>query len=116
MNWRQPKYRNKKCEYEGIKFDSIREKNHYIKLKMLLNGGVIQDLQTQPKFVLLDKFECQGVKYRAVTYSPDFGYTQDGKKILVDVKSPITRKEPRYIIKKKMFLSKYGEEFIFIEV
>ena len=42
------KYRNKKVMYDGIKFDSIKEKNRYQQLKLLEQGGEIEDLKNRP--------------------------------------------------------------------
>jgi len=39
------KYRNKKSEFGGIKFDSKGEMNRYIFLKKMEQDGVIQDLK-----------------------------------------------------------------------
>ena len=43
------KYFNKKCEYNGLKFDSLKEMRHYIYLKSLEKRGVITDLKLQTK-------------------------------------------------------------------
>ena len=47
------KYRNIKTEVDGIKFDSKREAQRYQELKLLEKGGVISNLELQPKFELL---------------------------------------------------------------
>ena len=41
------KYHNKKIIYNGIKFDSIKEKNRYIELKLLERAGLIKNLKLQ---------------------------------------------------------------------
>lgn len=41
------KYHNKKVEYDGYTFDSIREKNYYIKLKLLEKARKIKELELQ---------------------------------------------------------------------
>ena len=46
------KYRNKKSEFGGIKFDSKGEMNRYIFLKRMEQDGVIQDLKRQVSFPL----------------------------------------------------------------
>ena len=43
------KYGNKKVEYNGLKFDSKKEKDRYIFLKEQERIGNIQDLQLQVK-------------------------------------------------------------------
>ena len=78
--WKKNKFRNIKVEYEGIKFDSKKELFRYKQLKMLLKGGLIKDLQLQPKF----KMEVQGKLI--CTYIADFSYTMKGNYIVEDVK------------------------------
>ena len=39
------KYHNKKVIYNGITFDSIKEKNRYIELKLLERAGLIKNLK-----------------------------------------------------------------------
>lgn len=56
------KYRNKKTEVDGIKFDSRLEANRYCELKLLQQQGEIQGFGLQPSFVLQG-----GIRYR-----PDF--------------------------------------------
>jgi hypothetical protein len=51
------KYGAKRTEVMGIKFDSKKEANRYLELKMLARAGKIRDLKLQPKFLLLDKFK-----------------------------------------------------------
>ncbi len=46
-------YRGTKCTYNEITFDSIPEKDLYIKL---LNDKDVSNLQVHPKFILLDGF------------------------------------------------------------
>ena len=103
------KYRNKKCIYNGIKFDSIREKNHYIALKQLEKMEIITDLQLQVPFLLLDTIRHNGITYPKTKYIADFTYKKDGKLYVEDVKSAITRKDKTYRLKIKMLLDKYKE-------
>lgn len=104
------KYRNKKTNG----YDSAKEAYRAGKLKLLERAGEITDLQEQVVFMLQDKFKRDGKVERAITYVADFVYMQDGKKIVEDVKSPITRKIPTYRIKRKMLLFRYPD-IVFIE-
>ena len=54
------KYGNKKVIYDGIKFDSIVEKDRYIYLIQQQKKGKIRDLELQKSFLLLDKFVYKG--------------------------------------------------------
>lgn len=111
---RENKYHNKKIEYDGHKFDSIREKNHYILLKQLQDYGLIKDLQLQVKFELQPSFKYNGETIRKITYIADFVYydLKENKIIVVDVKGFKTKD---YLLKKKMFMYKY-QNYVFKEI
>lgn len=98
------KYKNKKVECDGIVFDSIAEMNRYCELKLLQRGGIIENLQLQPTFILQDKFTKNGVTYRAIKYKADFMYQDNGKTIVEDVKGFKTKE---FLIKQKLFEAKY---------
>ena len=100
----------------GIKFDSKKECNRYIELSRLASTGCISDLRLQVPFVLQETFKDNtGRTERSIKYLADFVYSKAGQIYVEDVKSPITRKEPTYIIKRKLFKYKYPE-YTFIEV
>ena len=58
---------------------------------MLQKGGLISDLQLQVRFEICPK---KYANKRARYYVADFVYTENGQKVIEDVKSPITRKNP----------------------
>lgn len=93
------KYKNKKSEYKGIKFDSKREMLRYIALENMLKKGEITDLQLQVPFVLIPPFELDGKKYKGMKYLADFVYKKDGIVVVEDVKG---MKTDVYKIKKKL--------------
>lgn len=112
------KYNNKKVELEGITFDSKKEAQHYLELKLLEKAGEISDLERQVKFVLIpaqrepDTIGARGgikkgkLLEREAAYIADFVYTdKDGNKIVEDTKGV---KTPEYILKRKLMLEKYG--------
>lgn len=107
IEFKQNKYKNKKVEYDGIKFDSIKEKNRYIGLKQLEKLGVIQNLQRQVKYELQPSFKLNGKTIRSITYIADFVYIQDGMEIVEDTKGFRTKD---YLLKKKLFEYKYQKE------
>lgn len=110
-NGRRSKYNNSKTVYDGIKFDSQKEAGRYAELKMLQMSGLIGDLKLQVWFEICPK--RYGNK-RARYYVADFVYTEGGKKIIEDVKSPATRKDKVYSLKKALVLANYPE-YIFRE-
>lgn len=109
-SWEKPtmsKYKNKKVVVDNILFDSKKEANYYIYLKMLEDAGKIVDLELQRKFVLQPTFKLNGKAYRAITYVADFVYKDDNGIHVVDTKGYRTEV---YKIKKKIFMKKYGIE------
>ena len=105
------KYRNKKIEVDGIFFDSKKEARRFKHLKQLEKDGFIKDLQMQVKYMLIPSQRIDGkVVEREITYIADFVYTDTllGKVVVEDVKNPYLRKEPRYVMKRKMMLYFHG--------
>lgn len=123
--WRRngTKYNATKITADGHTFDSKHEYQRYCELKLLERGGVISDLQMQVKFVLIpSQYEPDTVKVlksgkekvvkgklieRECSYIADFVYQYNGKTVVEDAKSPITRTK-EYIIKRKLMLERHN--------
>jgi hypothetical protein len=114
------KYRNKRVEYEGIVFDSLKEKRRYCQLQILEKNGIISDLRLQVPFELIPAiYEDEIVQLktktkikrklvqRSTTYVADFVYLQDGEMIVEDTKGFRTKE---YELKKKMMRAFLGIE------
>lgn len=111
------KYKAKKVTIDGITFDSQKEGKRYRELSLLARVGKITDLQTQVKFVLIPSQYAPdvigargGVKRgklleREVSYTADFVYTEDGRRVVEDTKGFKTKD---YIIKRKLMLWVHG--------
>lgn len=101
---RQNKYGNEKVELDGHKFDSKKEARRYAELKLMEKAGEIKDLELQKPYVIQPSFfDRQGKRQTAIKYVSDFTYTdKNGNVIIEDVKSPATRKDRVYRLKKKM--------------
>lgn len=87
--WQQRnKYKNRKAEIDGIRFDSIKEARRYRQLRAMEETGEISELRLQVTFYLSDqnKRDPEGHAIRPVKYVADFVYTQDGQTIVEDVK------------------------------
>lgn len=110
------KYKNRKTKVDGIEFDSLKEARRYQELKLLVRGGVIKDLELQPKFELIPTIRTETETLRKVSYIADFKYIdlESGKVIVEDVKSKGTITQV-YKLKKRLFIQKYGEKCIFFE-
>lgn len=107
---KQNKYKNKKVIYDGMKFDSVKEKSWYIKFKLMEQAGEIHNLQRQVPFCLIEVFKLEEKTYRATKYVADFVYRDKEDKLhVIDVKSPATKTQV-YQLKKKLMAYKYGIE------
>lgn len=105
--YKQSKYHNEKVIFDGIKFDSKKEFNRYMELKLLEKAGKISYLELQKPFVLIDKS-----KYgRQIVYKADFVYYDNelNKLIVEDVKGV---KTDVYKLKKRLIAEKYDIEII----
>ncbi len=108
---KQPKYRNSKCEHQGVKFDSQKERSRWFHLIQLQAAREIRDLQLQVAYVLIERRQRDdGTWEKATKYVADFVYTDvaTGKTVVEDVKSPATRKNPTYVLKRKLMLDRHG--------
>lgn len=100
------KYNNRKVEYDGKQFDSIKERDRYVVLKLLLHNKSISNLRCQVPYELIPaQYEGGKCVERAVKYVADFVYTQHGKTVVEDTKGVRTQ---AYIIKRKLLLERHG--------
>lgn len=109
-------YINKKVVIDGIKFDSKKEAKRYRDLLLMQRAGEISDLELQPKFELIRGVKFAGTNRAkpAIRYFADFAYTdtKTGKRIVEDVKSPVTKEKPSYKMKRHMMLAIHGIEVL----
>jgi len=98
----RPKFRNKKVEIDGIKYDSILESKRGVELIRLERAGKIQNLRRQVRYNLVvnDNLVCW--------YKSDFDYDVNGRHVTEDVKSAFTAKMPAFRIKAKLFKAVFG--------
>jgi len=78
-----------------IVFASKKEMKRYAELKLWVRAKEIQDLELQPEF----KVEINNQHY--CTYTADFAYTQNGERIIEELKSTGTAKDAAYRLRKK---------------
>lgn len=94
-------------------YDSRKEKRRADELKLLQRAGIIHDLKEQVRFELIPS-QYQNVNgerkliERSCHYVADFVYVENGILIVEDVKSPVTRENAVYKIKKKLMLYTHG--------
>jgi len=104
---KKSKYGNQRTIIEGIPFDSKKEASRYCDLLLLQKAGKIRSLQLQVEYIL-----------QSCSYFADFVYQEkvevflthsgpmsiEWKTVVEDVKSPATRKDKMYKLKKKMMM------------
>ena len=102
---KRSKYRNEKTRVDGITFDSQAEANRYCELKALQQAGVIEWFILQPRFLLQEGFEKDGITFGKIEYVADFLIRwSDGTNTVEDVKGMRTRE---YRMKRNMFEMRY---------
>lgn len=97
------KYHAKKAEFNGIKFDSKHERDRYVELLLLERAKEIMDLKCQVRFPLIAKSSYG----KEIVYVADFTYYENGELVVEDAKSSITRKNPVYRLKRRLFMERY---------
>lgn len=100
------KYHNRKITVDGETFDSIREYRRYKELQLMERAGEISNLRRQDRFQLIPaQYKDGKCVERECDYIADFVYTENGVKVVEDVKGV---KTAEYIIKRKLMLLCYG--------
>jgi hypothetical protein len=100
------KYRNKKCEYGGHKFDSIGEASRWIWLNNQAEGGCVRELARQVRFSL-EINNCP-----VCVYIADFAYMRYCKVknewvyVVEDFKGGALL--PEFVLKRKLMLAIHG--------
>jgi hypothetical protein len=125
------KLHNRTTRVDGIDFDSQREANRYIELKMLERAGKITDLKLQVMYELIPaiyeniptgEIYVSGKKKgqpktkrvcieKAVKYIADFQYIKDGEIIVEDSKGFRKTDSATYkvfVLKRKLMLWRFG--------
>lgn len=104
---KKSKYKSVKCEHFGVKFDSKRERDQYIKYLHQQSIGEILSIKLQPRFDIIINGKFCGF------YKADFEIELADKSIqVIDVKSEMTRKLPVYRLKKKMIKAIYNIDIV----
>ena len=112
------KYGNNKPFAFGRVWDSNKELARYCELLLLEKAGLITELETQPRFLIVDTVRGYGRTLCKRYYSADFGYYEVGKskKVIEDVKCVATAEDKTYRLKRQIFLDKYGSGLDFREI
>lgn len=111
------KFGAKKTVVDGILFDSKSEAKYFRELVLLKHGGIVTEIELQPAFVIVDAYRHPVTRkiVRCSKYVADFRVTYaSGHVEVVDVKTKATRTST-YLLKKKLFESRYGIGIVEIE-
>lgn len=100
------KYRSRKVEIDGIKFDSEKEGQRWRDLSLMEKHGKISNLRRQVSFEIAPAVRLDGRMKPAIRYMADFCYQENGKEVIEDTKSAMTRKLPVFRIKKHLMALK----------
>lgn len=110
----KPVKAEKKAKFGNIKTadaHSLKESRRMNTLRVMQTAGVISNLAFQVRYQLVPKqLLADGSHERAMTYTCDAQYIENGKLVVEDTKSEVTRKLPRYIAARKLMLLLYGIE------
>lgn len=97
-----PKYGNTKTEYDGLKFDSIKERDRYLQLLEKIKYGGVSCLQRQVEFELVPKTD----RFKAITYVADFTYKDRFGSLIVEDVKPWDKKKRKYYLTKEYLIKK----------
>lgn len=102
------KYGNIKVEYNGMKFDSKKELKCWRELELRQKAGEIIDLDRQVPFLLVVNGKTIGKFTADFIWKERCGKDYSWIKIVADTKSPATRKEAAYRLRKRIFEAQYA--------
>jgi hypothetical protein len=88
----------------GHRFDSKKEARRWFELLAKQDAGAITSLRRQVRIPI----RVNGVVVSR--YVADHVYVEQGKRVVEDVKSAITRKDRTYRLKKRLLAALYGFE------
>ncbi len=104
---RRNKYNARRARLDGYTFDSQAERDRYLDLRLRVTGGQISELEIHTRYELAPAFvDKQGNRHRAIMYTDDFSYYENGHRIVEDVKG---FKTPVFRIKEKLFRRAYPD-------
>lgn len=113
------KYKNRKVLYNGMVFDSKKERDRWIELTAMQKTGQISNLKRQVEYLLIPAQFGMVVENgkrkrvcleRACSYIADFTYNKGGEFVCEDVKGGY-KKGTHYslfVIKRKLMLERFG--------
>lgn len=110
---RRSKYGAEPCEVEGLRFDSKKEGARYADLRLLEKVGAIRELEPSPERPMKPKYDLIASNGEVIGhYTGDFRFfdVRSGQVVVEDVKSPQTRKNTAYRLRKRLLRACWGIE------
>jgi hypothetical protein len=103
--WGQPrnKFRNQPVKADGALFHSRGELGRWRELQLLQEGKAISDLKRQVRYSL--KANGRHICF----FVADYVYTDQGRRVVEDFKSPATLKQSAFVLKRKLFEANYPD-------
>lgn len=97
---RRAKYGNRRVSLDGYEFDSRAESRRYEELRLLQKAGEIGHLVVHPVYEIAPGATLSGRRKPPLRYEADFEYMDtNGQRVVEDVKSDATRRNPTYRLK-----------------
>lgn len=92
---------------DGIRFPSKAEGAYYLQVRKHWGGDT--GWTRQEKFVIISAFKCDGKRYSAATYKPDYIHRTNGViDKVVDVKGGSATLTTDAALRMKLFAKRYG--------
>lgn len=121
---KRSKWGNKKVVYQGITFDSAKERDRYIVLCSRQQQGIISDLKIQVEYIVIPTLytiqtkvlktktkQVQRTFATATKYIADFVYSdKNGNMVVEDVKGSKHTITPEFRLKQKLMKHVYNIE------
>jgi hypothetical protein len=105
---KKSRYRSQKITVDGETFASKKQYARWCQLKMMEKAGRVSDLKREVPFELAPAVTLNGRKKPALRYYADAVYVEEGRMVVEDTKSDITRKDPVYRVKVHLMKSVLG--------
>ena len=102
VSMKRSKYGNRRVQVGDLTFDSAKEAKRWGELQFMVKAGEIRNLERQVRFPII----VNGVK--VCTYVADHVYDEMAGRVVEDVKSEFTRKDPVYRLKYKLMKACHG--------
>ncbi len=115
---KKKRQRYSKPVYEGVKWDSKLELNHYKELKE--HEDIIEVVDRQKQFIMYNPFKYTDFplgkerSFGKISYKPDFILKVKGYDKLIAMESK-GYPRPVYQLRKKLFIKEFKDEYYFYE-